>query len=159
MHIYAHRYYISCGYVGLSSDLKKFTVVDESLFVSINPMFCYENTFKYSMKCQQNEKLTQILYQYHDSLFAGYQDATRMYLALKEKFYANSPFNSIRKYVQSCHTCHTRSAKEPGYKSYHTRIPYDFRPMSRISADIKWIPLSNQGFNYICLLHVRSQIM
>ena len=58
-------------------------------------------------------------------------------------------FNSIRKYVQSCHTCHTRSAKEPGYKAYHTRIPYDFRPMSRISADIKWMPLSNQGFNYI----------
>ena len=25
--------------------------------------------------------------------------------------------------VQSCHTCHTRSAKEPGYKAYHTRIP------------------------------------
>ena len=72
-----------------------------------------------------------------------------MYLTLKEKFYANNLFNSIKKYVQSCHTCHTRSAKESGYKSYHTRIPYDFRPMSRISADIKWMPLSSQGFNYI----------
>ena len=61
-----------------------------------------------------------------------------MYLTLKEKFYANNLFNSIRKYVQSCHTCHTTYAKEPGYKAYHTRIPYDFRPMSRISADIKW---------------------
>ena len=30
-----------------------------------------------------------------------------------------------------------------------TRTPHDFRPMSRISADIKWMPLSNQGFNYI----------
>ena len=37
------------------------------------------------------------------------------------------------------HTCHTRSTKEPGNKSYHTRIPYDFRTMSRISADIKWM--------------------
>ena len=90
-----------------------------------------------------------ILYQYHDSLLAGHQGVTRMYLTLKEKFYANNLFNSIRKYVQSCHTCHTRSAKEPGHKAYHTRIPYDFRPMSRISADIKWMPLSNQGFNYI----------
>ena len=42
----------------------------------------------------------------------------------------------------------TRPAKEPCYKSYHTRIPYYSRPMSRISADIKWMPLSNQGFNY-----------
>ena len=54
-----------------------------------------------------------------------------------------------RKYVQNCHTCHTRSAKEPDYKSYYTRTPYDFRPIFRISPDIKWMPLSNQGFNYI----------
>ena len=47
-----------------------------------------------------------ILYQYHDSLLAGHQCVTRMYLTLKEKFYANNLFNSIRKYVQSCHTCH-----------------------------------------------------
>ena len=63
-----------------------------------------------------------ILYQYHDSLLAGHQCITRMYLTLKEKFYANNLFNSIRKYVQSCHTCHTRSAKEPDYKAYHTRF-------------------------------------
>ena len=79
-----------------------------------------------------------ILYQYHDSLLAGHQGVTRMYLTLKEKFYANNLFNSIRKHVQSCDTCHKRSAKEPGYKAYHTRIPYDFRPMSRISAYIIW---------------------
>ena len=28
-------------------------------------------------------------------------------------------------------------------------FPMTLRPMSRISADIKWMPLSNQGFNYI----------
>ena len=66
-----------------------------------------------------------ILYQYHNSLLAGHLGVTRMYLILKGKFYANNLFSSIRKYVQSCHTCHTRSAKEPGYKAYHTRIPYD----------------------------------
>ena len=90
-----------------------------------------------------------ILYHYHDSLLAGYQNVTRMYLTIKEKFPANNLYNSIRKYVQSCHTCHTRSAKEHGYKAYHSTIPYDFRPMSRVLAEIKWVPLSNQGFNYI----------
>ena len=38
-----------------------------------------------------------ILYQYHDSLLAGHQGVTRMYLRLKEKFYANNLFNSITK--------------------------------------------------------------
>ena len=82
-------------------------------------------------------------------MLAGHQGVTRMYLTLKEKLYANNLFNFIRKYVISCHTCHIKSAKEPGYKAYHTRIPYDFRHLSRISAGIKWIPLSNQGFNHI----------
>ena len=54
---YAHSYYISCSYVGLPSDLKKSVVLKESLSVSINSMFCYENTFNYS---QQNEKSTQV---------------------------------------------------------------------------------------------------
>ena len=90
-----------------------------------------------------------ILYQYHDSLLAGHHSLTRMYLTLKEKFCANDLFNSIRKHVQYYHTCHTRPAKEPGYKAYHHRIPYDFRLVSKISADIKWMPLSNPGFNYI----------
>ena len=84
-----------------------------------------------------------ILYQYHDSLLAGHQGVTRIYLTLNEKFYANNLYNSIRKYVQSCHTCHRRSAKEPGYKSYYTEILYDLRPMSTITADIKRMPLSN----------------
>ena len=92
-----------------------------------------------------------ILYQYHDSLLTEYQGVNRMYLTLKDKFYANNLFNSIRKYVQSCHTCHIRSAKEPGYKDYHTRIPYDLRPMSKISADIKWMPLSNQ-LHFVCYM-------
>ena len=82
-----------------------------------------------------------------------------MYLTLKEKLYANNLFNSIRKYVQSCHTCHTRSAKELGYKAYHTRIPYDFRPMSRISADIKWILYPVKASIIFCLLHVKSLTM
>ena len=50
----------------------------------------------------------------------------------------------------------TRSAKEPGYKAYHTKVTYDIRSMTKISADIKWMPLSNQGFNYILLTHDNS---
>ena len=61
-----------------------------------------------------------ILYQFYDSLLARHQGVTRMCLTLKEKFYANNPFNSIKRYELSCHTCHTESAKEPGYKSYQT---------------------------------------
>ena len=36
------------------------TVLDENLLVSINPIFSYENTFKYSTESQQNEKSAQV---------------------------------------------------------------------------------------------------
>ena len=53
-----------------------------------------------------------ILCQNHDPLLAGYWGMTRMYLAVKETFYANNLFNSIIKNVHSCHACHSRSAQE-----------------------------------------------
>ena len=34
-----------------------------------------------------------ILNQYHDSLLAGHQGVSRMYLTLKQKFYTNNLFN------------------------------------------------------------------
>ena len=69
------------------------------------------------------------------------QSVTGLYLPLEENFNANNLLNLIPKFVQNCDICHTRSAKEPGYKAYDTVIPYDLRPMSSISADICWMPL------------------
>ena len=59
----------------------------------------------------------------------------------------NYSFPSESKYKVVIHV--TQDLLKTGYKSYHTRIPYDLRPMSRVSADIKCMPLSNQGFSYI----------
>ena len=97
---------------------------------------------------------TTMQYLYHDSLLAGHEVVTRIYHTLEEKFYANNLFNSIKTYGQGCHTSHTRSAKESGYKSYHTGNPYDFRPMSRISAGIKWMPLMQSRFqlHFVCYM-------
>ena len=129
----------------LKTEFEDYLVIDEVLFRIKVPK---DKIIKTSLLLVIPETyVPTILYQYHYSLLARHQGVTRMYFTLKQKFYANNLFNSIRKYVNSCHTCHTRFAKEPGYKAYHTRISYDFRPMSKISAGIKWMPLSNQGFN------------
>ena len=44
---YAHSYYISCSYAGLSSEVKMSTVVDESLSV-FKPMSCFGENFNYN---------------------------------------------------------------------------------------------------------------
>ena len=131
----------------LKTECEYYLVIDDVLFRIKVPK--YKNIEPSLLLVIPETYVSTILYQYYDSLVAGHQGVTRMYLTLKGKFYANNLFNSIRKYVKSCHKWHAKSPKEPGYKACHTRIPYDFRPMSKISADIKCMPLSNQGFNYI----------
>ena len=38
---------------------------------------------------------------------------------------------------------------EKGPKAYHVRVPFDFRPMTRLSCDIKHMPVSSKGYKYI----------
>ena len=38
---------------------------------------------------------------------------------------------------------------EKGPKAYHVRVPLDFRPMTRLSCDIKHMPVSSKGYKYI----------
>ena len=110
----------------LKIECEDYLVIDDILFRIKIPK---DNNIEPSLLLGIPETYVPIsLYQYHDSLLAGHQGVTRIYLTLKEKSYANNLLNYIRKYVKSCHTCHTRSV----VKSYHTRILYDFRPMPRI---------------------------
>ena len=37
--------------------------------------------------------------------------------------------------------------KEP--KAYHVRVPFDFKPMTRISCDIKHMPVSSKGYKFV----------
>ena len=114
--------------------LRRNVIHDYDIPISINELSAEYEKYPFFMDILY---VPTILYQYHDSLLAGHQGVTRMYLTLKEKVYANNLFNSIRKYVQIVILVIQDLLREPGYKAYHSRIPYDFRPMSRISADIK----------------------
>jgi len=102
--------------------------------------------------CIPERYVPQILYQYHDTLLAGHQGVTRMYLTLKSKYYIYKLFESCRNYVQCCVDCQTRMAKDKEAAAQYARIPYDFRPMSRISADVKYMPPSSQGYKFILVI-------
>jgi len=76
----------------------------------------------------------------------------RTYLTLRERFYVPLLFDNIRRYIQCCHLCQSRGSKPEGPDAEHIRIPYDFRPMSRLSIDVKYMPPSTEGYNYILLV-------
>ena len=58
-------------------------------------------------------------------------------------------FDNIQRYVQSCDICQKTCNIEKGAKAYHVRVPFDFRPMTRLSCDSKHMPVSSKGYKYI----------
>ena len=99
--------------------------------------------------CIPENNTQYLLYHYHDTLLAAHQGVTRMYLTIREKFFVPRLFDNIRRYVQSCDICQKTRNMEKGPKAYHVRVPFDFRPMTRLSCDIKHMPVSSKGYKYI----------
>ena len=73
----------------------------------------------------------------------------RMYLRLRKRYYSPKLFEFIRSYVRTCHECQTRMKMKYGPKASFVRIPYDFKPMTSLSCDVKYMPLSREGYKYL----------
>jgi hypothetical protein len=101
--------------------------------------------------CIPETHIPTILYQHHDHILAGHQGVTKMYMTLKEIYWFPWMFPIIREYVACCDECQSRRIKDDDINVLYPRIPLDFRPMARISADIKYMPKSNLGYHHILL--------
>jgi hypothetical protein len=101
--------------------------------------------------CIPETYIPTILYQHHDHILAGHQGVTKMYMTLKEKYWFPWMFTIIREYVLCCDECQSRRIKDDDIDILFPRIPLDFRPMARISADIKYMPKSGLGYHHILL--------
>ena len=99
--------------------------------------------------CIPENNTQYLLYHYQDTLLAAHQGVTRMYLTIREKFFVPRLFDNIQRYVQSCDICQKTCNMEKGPEAYHVRVPFDFRPMTRLSCDIKHMPVSSKGYKYI----------
>jgi hypothetical protein len=126
-----------------------------------NYVICNELLFKIRPKtkirdpilvlCIPSTHIPVILHQYHSTLLAGHQGVTKMYLTLREEFDFPNMFQCIRRFILCCMDCQSRKDKEKDVRIYHERIPLDFRPMSRLSIDIKHMPETKTGYKYILL--------
>ena len=90
-----------------------------------------------------------ILYQYHDTSMAGHQGVLRTYYTIKDKYYIHDLLPITRRYVRACHDCQVRKGGPKYPKAFFKRIPCNYNPMTCISADLKWMPKSSYGMQYI----------
>ena len=90
---------------------------------------------------------------YHSSLFAGHQGVIKTYLTISDKFFIPNLIHYLQSYIKGCRICQlTRIEKLPS-RQLQTRNNLNYRPLSRLSMEIKVMPKSNKGHKFIlCII-------
>ena len=76
-----------------------------------------------------------------------------MYLTISDKFFISNLIHYLRSFLKACHICQfDRNDKLPT-RQLETRIHLNYKPMSRLSMDLKVMPRSQKGHWYIlCII-------
>ena len=90
---------------------------------------------------------------YHSSLFVEHQGVTKMYLTIGDKFFIPGLIHYLLSYIKGLHICQlSRNDKTP-VRQLQTRINLNYRPLSRLSMDLKLMPRSYKGHIFIlCII-------
>ena len=77
---------------------------------------------------------------YHTSLFVGHQGVIKTYLTISDKFFIPHLIHYLRSFLSACHICQLFRNNKPPSRQLETRINLNYRPMSRLSMDLKVMP-------------------
>ena len=97
--------------------------------------------------------VVKIIELYHSSLFEGHQRVIKTYLTISNKFFIPHLMHYLRSFLSTCHICQLfRNDKLPS-RQLEARINLNYRPMSRLSMDLKVMPRSQKGHWFIlCII-------
>ena len=86
-------------------------------------------------------------------MFAGHQGVIKTYLTISDKFFIPNLIHYLRSYANGCHVCQlTRNEKQPT-RQLQPRINLNYRPLSRVSMDLKVMPKSGNEHEFIsCII-------
>ena len=81
---------------------------------------------------------------YHSSSFAGHQGVIKTYLTIRDKFFISGWIHYLWIYMKGSEICQlSRNDKLP-MRQLQTRINLNYRPLSRLSMDLKDMPRSTR---------------
>ena len=90
---------------------------------------------------------------YHTSLFAGHQGVVKTYLTMKDKFFIPNLMHYLRSFIKGCHVCQLSRSNKPPTRQLQPRIYLNYRPLSKLSMDLKVMPRSQKGHKFIlCII-------
>ena len=90
---------------------------------------------------------------YHASLFAGHQGVVKMYLTMKYKFFIPNLMHYLRSFIKGCHICQLARPDKAPIRQLQPQIYLNYRPLSKLSMDLKVMPRSLKGHKFIlCII-------
>ena len=90
---------------------------------------------------------------YHTSLFTGHQGVVKTYLTMKDKFFIPNLMHYLRSFIKGCHICQLSRSNRPPTRQLQPRIYLNYRPLSKLSMDLKVMPRSQKGHKFIlCII-------
>ena len=90
---------------------------------------------------------------YHSSLFAGHQGVIKTYLTISDNFFIPNLIHCLRSYIKGCHICQLTHKEKLLTTQLQARISLNYRPLSRLSMDLKVMPRSSEGHKFIlCIM-------
>ena len=91
----------------------------------------------------------EIIALYHSSLFAGHQGVIKTYLTMSDKFFIPDLMHYLRSYIKGCHICQLSNKDKIPNRHFQRRINLNYKPLSRLSMDLKVMPKSYRGHKFI----------
>ena len=123
---------------------KKFMIMDDLLYkIEIS------DTEHNALLCIPRSKVDCVLKAFHTSL--GHAGITKSYYTISQRFFIPHLATHIRSYITSCHVCQlirNPKNKRPFAKRMNIGIP----ALSRMSMDIKHMPVSSKGYKYLLVI-------
>ena len=93
---------------------------------------------------------------YHASLFAGHQGVVKTYLTMKDKFFIPNLMHYLRSFIKGCYICQLARPDKLPMRQLQPQIYLNYRPLSKLSMDLKVMPRSQKGHKFI--LHIIDEM-
>ena len=97
---------------------------------------------------------------YHTSLLAAHQGVVKTYLTMKDKFFIPNLMHYLRSFIKGCHVCQLSRSDKPPTRQLQPQIYLNYRPLSKLSMDLKVMPRSQKGHKFmLCIIDVMTNYL
>ena len=101
--------------------------------------------------CILTSKVHILLNAYHSSILGGHTGITKCYHTISQRFYCPNLAENLRAYITGCHVCQLFKKGKDFKRPYQKRINLNVQAMTKISMNIKQMPVG-KGYLHILVL-------